>query len=57
MSIAIIKPHKSYESYGLAAETFQNMYKKVTDITLPIIEEDDGVSDLFVIGNDGVNFF
>lgn len=23
MSIAIIKPHKSYESYGSAAETFQ----------------------------------
>ena len=57
MSIAILKPDKAYKEYNLVADAFQNMYKKVTDITLPIIEEDDGVSDLFVIGNDGVNFF
>ena len=57
MSISISKPDTSYKEYSLVADVFQNMYKKVTGITLPIIEEDDGVSDLFVIGNDGVNDF
>ncbi|MBO5021071.1 MAG: hypothetical protein J6D52_10445, partial [Clostridia bacterium] len=57
MSIAILKPDKSYKEYSLVADAFQNMYKKVTGITLPIIEEDEGVSDLFLIGNDAVNDF
>ncbi len=57
MSIAILKPDKSYKEYGLVADAFQNMYQKVTGISLPFIEEDDNESDLFLIGNDGVNDF
>lgn len=57
MMVAILKPDVSYKEYNLIADTFQNMYQNITGVTLPIIEEDDGASDLFVIGNDGVNDF
>lgn len=40
-----------------AAETFAEMWQKVTSHTLEIIHEDDGVSDLAVIGSDAVSTF
>lgn len=43
------------KAYQIAGETFQSMYFKVTGETLPIITQDDGESDLFVIGSDAVN--
>ena len=44
-------------AYRKAAETFNEMYKKVTGKTLNISREDDGKSDLVVIGSDAVNDF
>ena len=55
MSILIIKPHTGEIAYEKAAEAFQDMYQKVTGISLPVATEDDGVSDLVLIGSDAVN--
>ena len=55
MSILIIKPHTGEIAYEKAAEAFRDMYEKVTGITLPVATEDDGVSDLVLIGSDAVN--
>jgi len=49
---AVIDP-----AYRKAAETFNEMYEKVTGRTLDIRSEDDGKSDLIVIGSDAVNDF
>jgi len=41
----------------IAAETFEELWRKCTGTKLEIVREDDGVSDFAVIGNDAENFF
>ena len=53
--IRIVAPAPAEKAYELAVQAFQDMWLKVTGETLPIITEDDGVSDLVVIGSDAVN--
>lgn len=55
--LAILKSDKSGTAYEEAAKCFQSMYKKVTGVELDVIEQDDNVSDLIVIGSDAVNDF
>lgn len=57
MSVLIIKPADCEAAYTRCAEIVQKMYLEVTGKLLAISEEDDGVSDLFVIGSDSVNDF
>ena len=57
MSILILKPHNSYETYIEATNVFADYFEKITGKSLPISENDDGVSDLVVIGSDSVNDF
>lgn len=44
-------------AYKIATEIFNEMYEKVTGNVLPVKSEDDGVSDLIVLGSDSVNDF
>ncbi len=55
MKKLILAPNKGEKAYARAAEAFHDMYLNVTGVELPIVYEDDGVSDLFVIGSDTVN--
>ncbi|MBE6599652.1 MAG: hypothetical protein E7640_00380 [Ruminococcaceae bacterium] len=55
MKKLILAPNKGEKAYARAVEAFADMYFKVTGVTLPIVYEDDGVSDLYVIGSDAVN--
>lgn len=57
MSALILKPAQCEAAYTRCAEIVQKMYLDVTGKLLSISEEDDGVSDLFVIGSDSVNDF
>lgn len=57
MSILILKPKNAAVGYDEAAKTFKNLYHKVTDISLKIALDDDGISDLVIIGSDAVNDF
>lgn len=57
VSALIIKPSHCEAAYTLCAETFRKMYFEVTGKLLSVSEEDDGISDLFVIGSDSVNDF
>ena len=53
----ILLPESGEKAYQTAALAFQEMYEKVTGARLPLITEDDGLSDLIVIGSDAVNDF
>ncbi len=55
MGLLIVKPKSGEKAYAIAAETFRDMYERVTGISLPIVTEDDGVSDLILIGSDAVS--
>ena len=55
MKKLILAPNKGEKAYARAAEAFADMYFKVTGTVLPIVYQDDGVSDLYVIGSDAVN--
>ncbi len=55
MSMVILKPKTGSKTYEIAANAFAEMYEKVTGITLPVLTEDDGESDLVLIGSDAVN--
>ena len=46
----ILLPESGEKAYQTAALAFQEMYEKVTGARLPLITEDDGLSDLIVIG-------
>ena len=53
--LTIIKAETSEKAYGVAAEAFAEMWEKVTGEKPAIAAEDDGKSDLIVIGSDAVN--
>ena len=53
--IRIVAPVPSEKAYELAVNAFQDMWLKVTGETLSVVTEDDGVSDVVVIGSDAVN--
>lgn len=57
MSAIIMRPVQGDGVYNRAAVIFKEMYEKVTGVELKIVDEDDGISDLFVIGSDAVNDF
>ncbi len=57
MSKLILAPIGGEPAYKIAAETFSDMYYSVTGERIPVSTEDDGVSELIVIGNDAVNDF
>ena len=57
MSTIILKPNQGEKAYSHAADAFYKLYKQVTAREITITEEDDGVSDLIVIGSDAVNDF
>ena len=57
MSVAVLKPNGAGETYEIAAQSFADLYEKVTGVAISVIEQDDGVSDLFVIGSDAVADF
>ena len=59
MALCILKPTDGGPAYDAAASEFARLYEQVTNrgSALPIVETDDGVSDLVVIGNDAVNDF
>ncbi len=57
MSIVILKPNQCHIAYTKAAETFRYLYEKVIGKEIPIIEADDGISDIIAIGSDAVNEF
>ena len=57
MSISIMRPVQGADVYNHAAKIFCDMYEKVTGIKLNVLDADDGISDLFVIGSDAVNDF
>ena len=54
-SLIILKPANCHKVYDIAALEFQKLYYEITGITLPIVTEDDGISDMVVIGSDAVN--
>lgn len=51
----ILKPTCSTRAYDIAAKEFCSIYNKVTGKNAEIITEDDGESDIIVIGSDSVN--
>lgn len=57
MKKLILAPKSGEAAYRHAAKVFKNMYMKVTGTALDIVYEDDGASDLIIIGNDAVNDF
>lgn len=57
MSMIILKPSSEYDAYSEAAEVFKKMYKSTVGKVLTITENDDGASDLVIIGSDAVNDF
>ena len=57
MSLILLKPTCAAEGYAEAAAVFARMYQQVTGRELPVAEDDDGISDLIVIGSDAVNDF
>ena len=57
MLAIILEPTQGGRAYHQAAQGFQDMYEKVTGCKLKIVDADDGISDLFVIGSDAVNDF
>ena len=56
MSLVILEANID-PSYKIATEIFNGMYEKVTGKSLSVKSEDDGVSDLIVLGSDSVNDF
>ena len=57
MSLIILKPACAETGYAEAADIFARMYRQITGRTLPVAAQDDGISDLIVIGSDAVNDF
>lgn len=57
MATLIVHPGLSQITYLKAAEVFQDLFSKITGIKPELSENDDGVSDLVVIGSDSVNDF
>lgn len=57
MSLVILKPTNGEAAYTQAAIAFQTMYQQVTHRDIVVTEQDDGISDLIVIGSDAVNDF
>ncbi len=55
MSTLIIAPARAERSYTIAAEVFADMWAKITGETLAVATEDDGSSDLVLIGSDSAN--
>ena len=53
--LSIIKAETTEKAYDAAAEAFASMWEKVTGTKPAIVSEDDGKSDLAVIGSDAVN--
>jgi len=53
--MVLIKANAEADAYYQAALVFQELYEKVTGKIIPILETDDGISDLVVIGSDAVN--
>ncbi len=57
MKRIILAPKQGEAAYAKAAKVFSDMYKAVTGKALDIVYEDDGVSELIIIGSDAVNDF
>lgn len=57
MSPAILKARYGTPAHDEAAAVFAALYNRVTGRTVPVITDDDRVSDLVVIGSDAVNPF
>lgn len=57
MSVIVLKPKYADAAYSEAALAFANMYEKVSGKKIAVTDEDDGISDMFVIGSDAVNDF
>ena len=57
MSMIILKPSSEHDAYSEAAEVFKKMYKSTVGKALTVTENDDGASDLVIIGSDAVNDF
>lgn len=57
MSIVILSANQGDATYCKACEEFKALYQKVTGNNIDIIDIDDEVSDLIVIGSDAVNDF
>ena len=55
MSIKILKPKKAAKAYDIAADEFKRIWYEISEKQLEIITEDDGKSDLVIIGSDAVN--
>ena len=55
--LKILRPVVNEKAYSIAAEEFQNFYRKISGEKLEIISKDDKKSDLIVIGSDAVNIF
>ena len=53
--IKIVLPADKSTGYRFAAEEFASLARQITGLELPLIECDDGVSDLVLIGSDAVN--
>ena len=51
----IVRPFEAEKAYAVAVDAFVSMWEKVTGAVLPVIDTDDGESDLIVIGSDAVN--
>lgn len=57
MSIIMLCPKKCGTAYETAADAFKKMYRLTTGKEINASEEDDGKSDLVIIGSDAVNDF
>ena len=57
MSIAVLKPNTDMVTYKNTVNVFKQMYETVTNKKIEVISQDDGKSDLVVIGSDSVNDF
>lgn len=57
MSIIMLCPKKCGTAYETAADAFKKMYRLTTGNEINASEEDDGKSDLVIIGSDAVNDF
>lgn len=56
-TIKILKPAKATPAYDIAADETAKYYKMITGKDIQIITEDDGESELIIIGSDSVNDF
>lgn len=53
--LIVLQPKRGEPAYHNAAYIFGDMYRSVTGISLSVCYEDDGTSDLIIIGSDAVN--